>query len=232
MYVMKKNGILISLLLLISACSSAQNGNLILVPAGSKVEDCIPYKEKYRYPEFISGKVIFKNGMNTEAKLNYNFLTKEMQYLHEKDTLAIANETDILQVTIAGDTYLFDKDYLELINNGKIMVAVKQYFRLAEVQKRDSYGSAGSNSATDSYSSIQTEGRTYNLITNEDRIYHKISDFFLATSSSGFIPFTKKKVMQLFPKNRKAIDDYLKSNRVDFDSREDLIRFAKYLSGL
>lgn len=229
---MKKNVILITLLVIISAGLAAQNGKPFLVLAGTKVEDYILMEERYCYPEFTAGRVIFKNGTNTEARLNYNYLIGEMQYLQGKDTLAIANETDILQIVIGGDIFVMHKGFMELIYNGKVPVALKQYFKQMEVIKKDSYGSAGSNSATDSYNSIQTDGQTYKLILNRDRIFKKIAEYYLAASSGEFVPFTKKKVLQLFPQKKKTIEAYLKLNEVDFNLREDLIRFAEYLSEL
>lgn len=229
---MKKNVVLITILVLISASLSAQNGKPFTVVAGSKVEDYIPLEERYCYPEFTAGRVIFKNGTNTEAKLNLNYLVGEMQYLQGKDTLAIANESDILQVVIGGDVFIMNKGCMEVIYNGKVPVALKQYYKQMEVIKKDTYGSAGSNSATDSYNSIQTDGQTYKLILNRDRIFKKIAEYYLTPSSGEVVPFTKKKVFQLFPQKKKAIEAYLKSNKVDFDSREDLIRFAEYLSDL
>ncbi len=226
---MKKLFVICSILC-ISAGLSAQKGKSFTVPAGSSVEACIPTADRYRYTEFTSGKVLFLDGKKTEAKLNYNFLAKEMEYLQGKDTLAIANENEILEIVVAGDTFLIDKGYLELIFSGKVKVAAKQYYNLKEVQKKDSYGTAGSSSATDSYSSIQANGKTYSLITNEDRVYQKISEYYIATTSGGFVPFTKKKVMQLFPQEKDTIQDYLKSSKINFESKDDLLRLAGYLS--
>lgn len=229
---MKKNVFLITTLVLLSACLSAQKDKTYTVAAGLKVEDCIPFEERYCFPEFTVGKVIFKSGTNTEAKLNYNYLIREMQYLQGRDTLAIANEADILQVVIGGEIFIMNKGFMQVIYNGKVSVALKQYLKQMEVIKKDSYGSAGSNSATDSYNSIQTDGQTYKLILNHDRIFKKIAEYYLEASSGVFVPFTKKKVLQLFPQKKKDIEAYLKSNKVDFNSREDLIRFAEYLSEL
>ncbi len=39
-------------------------------------------------------------------------------------------------------------------------------------------------------------------------------------------------LIQLFPQNEDEIKAYIKSNKVDFDSRDDLLRFADYLRSL
>lgn len=229
---MKKTVIIICSFLLLTTCLSAQKSEPVTVKAGTRVEDYFPFQERYRYPEFIDGKVFFRNGAYAATKLNYNFLVGEMEYIQLKDTLSLDNAANIMLIAIAKDTFYYDKGYLELICSGRVKVALKQYIKLKEVQKKDSYGSSGSNSATDSYSTMQTAGQTYKLVINQDRVFQKISEFYLATPSSGFVPFTKKKVMQLFPKKKEAIEAYLKSNKVDFDSREELIRFAEYLVNL
>jgi len=229
---MKHAVIIFCSFLLLTTCLSAQKNEPVIVKAGTRVQDYFPLQERYRYPEFITGQVFFKNGANSVTKLNYNFLPGEMEYIQMKDTLSIANVTDIRLITIAGDTFYYDKGYLELIYGGRVKVALKQYIKLKEVQKKDSYGSSGSNSATDSYSSFQANGKTYKLISNQDRVYQKTSEYYLATPSSGFVPFTKKKVLQLFPQKKNAIQNYFKSDKIDFGSKNDLLRLADYLNKL
>jgi hypothetical protein len=98
--------------------------------------------------------------------------------------------------------------------------------------KKDSYGTSSSGSATNSYGSLPVDGSFYKLAANEDMVFQKILEYYLTTSSSGFVQFSKKNVIQLFPQKGDAIKAYLKSNKVDFDSRDDLIRLAYYLGSL
>lgn len=229
---MKSILLILGSILCLTTSLSAQKKENITVPAGTKVRDCFSFKEIYRYPEFTDGIVFFKNGATAASKFNYNLLSGEMDYPQLKDTLSIANPTEISFITISGDTFYFDKGYLELIYSDKFKVVLEQCYKLLDVVNKDSYGSSGSNSATDSYSTLQSTGQNYKLVLNQDRIYKKVSEYFLLTPAGTFVLFTKKKVMQLVPQKKKTIDEYLKSNKVDFDSREDLIRFAGYLSDL
>jgi hypothetical protein len=159
-------------------------------------------------------------------------MMREMEYLNGKDTLAIANKTDIHQIIISGTVFEVNKGYLELIYNGKVTVGKKQYYNLMDVKKKDPYGEIGSGAATDTYISLHSNGHYYKLTANQDRIFQKVTEYYLATPTSGFVIFNKKKVKQLYPQQKKAIDDYLKSDKVDFESKKDLIRFAEYLGGL
>jgi hypothetical protein len=111
-------------------------------------------------------------------------------------------------------------------------VALRQSISLKNILKRDSYGSSSSNSSTDSFSSIETTGKTYKLISNQDRVFEKTVQYFIAKASGSFVPFNKKKVLQLFPEKKELIQEYLKTNKTDFDSKADLLHFAGFLENL
>ena len=108
---MKKIILLICSILTLYGSFSAQKYEPVTVKAGMRVVDCFPFNERYRYPEFITGRIWVKSGVYSEAKLNYNFLNSEMEYIRNKDTLAIANKKDIRFIVVAQDTFYYDKGY-------------------------------------------------------------------------------------------------------------------------
>ena len=60
----------------------------------------------YRYPHFGHGVVVFKQGGQTNAKLNYHMLNEEMQFINQNgDTLALADPFAIKYLTL--DSTLF-----------------------------------------------------------------------------------------------------------------------------
>ncbi len=232
MKILKISFFIISLMLFLATGLLAQKSKPITVAAGLKVEDCIPFQERYRYPVFTSGKVYFQSTAYSASTLNLNFLSREIEFLHSGDTLSIANPEDIKLITIGTDTFYYDNGYMELLSGNQLKVAVKQYFKINEIQKKDSYGNSGSLGATDAYSTYQSGGLTYKLVLNRDMVFEKISEYYLAVSKERFVPFNKKQILKLFPLKKDAIQDFLKSNKVDFASKEDLIRFAEYLGNL
>jgi len=190
---MKRLVLVISTILCLFSGSFGQKNENITVPAGTKVQDYFTFIEMYRYPEFTDGIVFFKNGATAASKFNYNLLSGEMDYPQLKDTLSIANPTEIKFITIAGDTFYFEKAYLELIYTDKFKVVLKQCYKQLDVVNKDSYGSSGSNSAADSYITLRQTGQTYKLVLNNDRIYKKIIEYSLLTPTGTFVPFNKKK---------------------------------------
>ena len=230
---MKKVLPLVFQILLVNISLFSQKYEPVTVRAGMKVVDCFPFNERYQYKEFIAGRIQLNNGIVSDKMLNYDFLNGEMEYIKGKDTLAIANAQEIRRIIVASDTFYYNKGaYLQLISGGALKVALKQYIKLKEVQKKDSYGTSSSGSATNSYGSLPTAGNFYKLVANEDMIFQRTLEYYLSDPQGGFVQYNKKNVLHLYPEHEKVIKDYLKSNKINFDKRDDLISLAGFLSNL
>ncbi len=230
---MKKNPFIIILLLLINISMFSQKFEPVTVKAGRKVGDCFSFNERYRYPEFVNGRIWLNKGIYSDKMLNYDFLSGEVEYIRGKDTLAIANGADIRYIVAAGDTFYFNKGaYLEQIYGQAPKVALKQYIKLKETQKQDSYGTSGAGSAINSYGMLPSQGGFYKLVANEDMVFQRTIEYYLSDLTGGFAPFDRKNVLKIFSSDKDKIKEYLKSNKIDFDNRDDLIKLAGYLSGL
>jgi hypothetical protein len=219
-------------LFLFNTCCYAQKSEQINVKAGTVVQDYFPFHTRYRYPEFLEGKVHFMNGTSEVTMLNYNLLTGKMDFIRTPDTLYITNKKDIKFITAESDTFYYDKGYLEIISDGAVKVAVKQYFKQLAVLKKDPYGVSSQGSASTSNSTLPANAQLYKLTANQDVVFEKVLEYYLVTPSSGFVRFSKKNVMQLFPQKKDAVKAYLKSNKTDFNSREDILRLADFLGSL
>jgi hypothetical protein len=229
---MKKIVLLIVPAIVLNLCISAQKQELIVVKAGTKLQDYFTVKERYLYSEFTPGKILLKNGNYSVKKLNYNFLAGEIEFIEKTDTLSIANKRDIKLIDVAQDTFYYDKGYIEQIRNSYPKVGLKQFIELKEIQNKDTYGVSSTGSATTTYSSLPADGSFYKLVANKDMVFKKTIRYYISTKDSGFQFFKKKNVLALFPGSEDKIREYLKSNRVKFDSREDLLRLADFLGTL
>lgn len=229
---MKKLYLFIIFILFATACSWGQKTESFTVPAGTRVDEFIPFSTRFQYPEFMPGKVYYKSGNFSAAKFNYNLLVGEMQYLQLRDTLTIANPGDIAFMVVSADTFYYDHKYLQMIKGGKVKVAKNQKIELQLTVKHDSYGAAGSSSSIESLGALHSGGTYYKLIANEDRIFQKQARYFIAVSNDDFVDFNRKKVLQLFAGKQAAIQKYLKVNKVNFKSGEGLLPFADFLENL
>jgi hypothetical protein len=229
---MKKIVLLIVPAILLNLCLSAQKQEVIVVKAGTKLLDYFTVKERYLYSEFTPGKILLLNGNYSVKKLNYNFLAGEIEFIDKTDTLSIANKRDIKLISVAQDTFHYDKGYIEQIRSNYPKVGLKQFIELKEIQTKDTYGVSSTGGASTTYSSLPVDGSFYKLVANKDMLFKKTIQYYISTKDSGFQFFNRKTVLALFPENEDKIREYLKANRIKFDSREDLLRLADFLGTL
>jgi len=208
---------------------NAQYHDQILVSAGTRVADCFPPRVRYLYPDFKEGKVILYNGNYNSARLNYNFLFGEMEFIRERDTLTIINKKEIRSVVVEQDTFLLDNGYIRLIGIGPVTVGLKQAIRLKDILRKGAMGTTNRSSAIDTYNTVPLDGRIYDMVPNEDWVFRKTEEYFFSFRSVEFLPFNRRNVLKIFPEKKKTIEEYLKSEKISFDSREDLIQLAAFL---
>ena len=228
---MRKITVLIYSVLLLNISLSAQYNKPVTIKSGTKIVDYFTVQDRYSYPAFLPGQVFFKNGTVNEGMLNYGYLTGEMEFLQDRDTLALTRKKDIRFVVVAQDTFYYDNGYIKQLSGGPVKVGLKENYVIKDVVKIGAYGMPARNSSIDSYTKVASSNISYDLVPNEDIVLQKISQYFINTPSlSGYMPFTKKNVIQLFPQREDEIKAYLKSNKVNFETGKDLIRLADFLS--
>jgi len=228
---MKQQLFIIYLLLSAPVCLLAQSNEFITVKAGTRVVDYFPPDKSYKYSKFLPGKVYLNNGITKEANLNYNILLGEIQFTYLKDTLNIGNKNEINLITIASDTFYYDNGYLELIyHNPSIRLTQKHYIRLHDIVKKDAYGVAKSSSSTKTFRHLQFDGTFYKMVVDEDLILQNKLEFYVNTSSKGFLPLKEKTLVKLFPEKSNGIENYLKSHKINLDLKDDVLRLADFIS--
>ncbi len=219
-------------LIILSFPLHAQEQKDITVKAGTRVIDYFPVSVRYRYPNFTEGKLRFKNGITSAGRFNYNFLLGEMEFLQSRDTLSIADKKNIRLITVALDTFFYNNGYIEVISGGLVRVGLMQNIRLKSIERVGAYGTTDRTSSIDTYNSMAFNSNFYKLMPNEDWIFQKTHEYYFSTPGRDFVQFTRKNVLDNFPQKKDAIKEYLKTNKIDFSSRDDLLRCARYLSSL
>jgi hypothetical protein len=205
---------------------------MITVRAGTKILSYFPVPERYMYPGFIEGRILFRNNLYSDRHLNYNYLLGEIEFIQAKDTLAIINKKDIKYITIAQDTFYYDKNYIKQLSGGAIKLGLKEFIELKEIQSKDSYGIASSGAATTSYESMPLDGNFYKLTPNKDLIFQRTLQFYLNFSGDEFTLMNRKNILQLFPSWENEIKSFLKTNKIKFNSEKDIVKLTDFIKDL
>lgn len=226
---MKKNSFIITLLAFTCVSLSAQKDEPVTVKAGTRILDYFPVSERYLYPGFTKGRVLFKNGIYSERQMNYNFLLGEIEFIQSRDTLSIINQKDIRYVAIAQDTFYYDKGYIKQLSKWSKVIGLKERIELKEIQNKDPYGTASAASSSDSYGSMPMDGNFYKLSANKDMVFQRTRQFYIAEPEGEFILLNRKSLFNSFQGKEDMIKQFLKANKTKFNSPDDMSKLIDFL---
>ena len=215
----------------------AQEAATFRIKADADLKYAIPVASRYRYPQFKEGTVSFLNGSSANAKLNYNFMLGEVQFIGAvRDTLSLANEQTIKQIQIGDNFFYYDvtHGYAERIAAyPKANLVVKTIFKVAAVEKM---AAMGKSSATSSIREVNTlsngNSSVQKLASKGDVILSKEKTYFLMDQNNRFYKTNRSGFIKLFSDHKKAIETYIKEESIDFDNEESLKKILLFCSQL
>ncbi|MDR0754100.1 MAG: hypothetical protein LBF04_01795 [Prevotellaceae bacterium] len=232
-----KNIILITTILLFVAdnfCVAQEKIKVenVNVLSDENIVDQLPRNAVYVFPDFTEGTVFFKNGTMTSAKLNYNTLTEEMQFIDDKENImAISNPQDINYIIINKKTfyYVSGKSFGELlVYNDEVRFLTKRKTALTDSQAKGAYGQVNTTSAVTSV--VPT--RQYDIGILRDLTFNIIDEFLLERNGK----FTKiigvKSFIKIFPQYKNEITKFVESNKTNFKNEKALIKLTNYCTQL
>ena len=211
----------------------AQNKKIFKVNVGEKVVEAIPRNEMYKYPEFVDGKVLLRDGSFAVVNLNYNSLFGEMQFIDPKgDTISVADERNIAVISAKADSFYYDNGFLEQIDRyGKLVLAKKRLLVMTNKQKLGAMDQAGVGDV-ETYTSMTGNQNLKELVAKEILTFSEKISFYIADEFYHFNQVNKKNLTKMFAKDEKKIEDYLKEKKTDFNKQADVEELCKFLQEL
>jgi hypothetical protein len=213
---------------------NAQDSTKVFIPAGKSFSDVAGLDKVYRFSNFTNGHVYFRDGTMSAAKLNYNFLNKELEFISPNgDTLAIVKEQalNIKNIIIDSITFYYYDGYLEEMahnENGKLLK--RQFYQIKGSEKIGAYNLASTSSAIDSYSSYTDQnGQSRTLTVRENLTLVIATEYFFGDKYTVVLRATKKNMLDLYPKKKAQIESYLRNNNVNFTNGTDLLKLFSSL---
>jgi len=235
--VVKKTLFLITLCLAMHVVL-CQPQRTIMVRAGEDATKVIPLSERYRYSEFMNGRLFYPQNKRSEVlKLNYDLLFGAMQFIDSKgDTLFIAEDSNIFKyVQVGSDLYFHDfrDGYFEMVTRTGDLRLMSQYkwkVVRTEIVVNNGYGTSASVANTE-YSSRRSDDIS-NFVQNENTLFGKELTYFLLGNKDKVYKATKSTFLKSFPDHKQEILLYLKEQNPDFGKEEDLKKLLEFCLGL
>lgn len=217
----------------IIATIQAQSNEVIRVKSGEKMQQ----KDKYLYDQFKTGTVRYRSGNSPTARLNYNLMLREMQFLAlTGDTMSLADEQTVRQIDLSGDAYIFDQknNVLKVLGTyGSASLALEQFLKVANIDKEGGYGMSSGASSIRTYNSYPTGNSSMaKLEIKGDVVFSRQQIYYFISQNNLSFPASRKSILKLFPKQKSAVVRYLDEHPVQFNQEEDLRRLLEFCAGL
>jgi hypothetical protein len=211
--------------------------NTFTLKAGMDINKAIPFESRYIYNSFLDGKVYFKNGRTSSAKLNYSVVFSQIQFIgNARDTLVLANIEYIDTIAIGRDVYYYQNGYghIQRIAKAGKMTLGKNFGLLSKgAEKAVGYGQYSQTSAVDGYSTyIDGDGRMRNLTTNDQTVLHRKSWYFWIDANQRISLATKSNLLRIFPKHKKELNGFIDQHHIDLLNEQDLIRLLEFTASM
>jgi hypothetical protein len=213
----------------------AQDSTRIFIEAGNRFSDVVTPQMLYRYNEFKPGRILFRDGVIMESKLNYNLFNGEIVFISPgHDTLAIGKEQmlNIKRVGIDTDTYVYNKKYLQvLLENNSGTLARKQQYFIVSREKIGGYNLGSPTSSIDSYTSFaDRQNNRYDLVVRENITFQLKTEYFVGDSYNLFLPLNNKNLEKIFFKKKNELRSYLQDHPVDLKNEKQLTSLFLHLT--
>jgi len=224
---------------------TAQSAKFFRVQAGEIPVQVLPLKAQFRFADFRWGKAFFHNGQTASAKVNYNLLYEEMQFIdRNQDTLTIADEPTVEKVVV-NDTHFYhhpDYGYLEeLADFTSCKLASSR--RLQEIRDED-LGS--SNSLAGLYELRSTNPNQIILPVSpgitEQEFYHQparqsltlvlLEDYYFMDFNRRWHPAQKSNIKKVFRAHQRKVTRFTEEEKINFNDAQDLTKLLRFCSEL
>lgn len=194
------------------------------------------------YPEFLKGKVLFKDERVSDAFLNYNRLTNEVLFISPNgDTLALANPEQAFQILIGNDTFhLYQHDLLlKITHNEKLNLFARPRIKNIGTEKKGAYGTYSSVSAVDSYTSfsansVATKGADYTnyIPVDQNVLFRENVDFYFSDAGNNLFLANKANFFRRFSGFKSEIKNFIDSNSINFGNKDHLAKLISFVQEL
>jgi hypothetical protein len=229
--------VLIASVLVVCGQALLAQTNTFTLKAGTDINKAIPFESRYIYNTFQDGKVYFKNGRTSSAKVNYSVVFSQIQFIgNARDTLILANIEYIDTIAIGKDVYYFQNGYghvQRIARAGKMMLGKNFGLFSKGTEKAVSYGQYSQTSAVDGYSTyIDGDGRMRNLTTNDQTVLQRKSWYFWIDPNKRISVANKSNLLRIFPKHKKVLTRFIDQHRIDFLNEQDLTRLLEFTASM
>ncbi|MDR0692287.1 MAG: hypothetical protein LBF69_04535 [Prevotellaceae bacterium] len=221
--------LLIGVMVLLGCPAPAQEAQTIKINQATDVAEFFG-ESRWLFPAFESGTVFLRQS-RTQATLNYDLLTEQVFFIDaKKDTLALQNAKDVVIIQV-GKRYFkyYNKALVEVMHRrGLNELWMRRQIKKTDTQKTGAYGLPSATSAVTNINAIDGGDRFREINVTEWAKYIRRVTFYLTDEAGKTRVANKSGFAKAFPKKKKQIETYLKTQPVNVENLTDLKRLFDF----
>ncbi|MCL1973346.1 MAG: hypothetical protein FWG54_00840 [Bacteroidetes bacterium] len=213
-------------LLFLLTLVQVQGQERVTVKAGEDINR-VSISGKYLFSEFQNARVL-RNNEFVEAQMNYNALSGQMEFIDQSGTILALN--DKVSIIIFEECIFKQtpKGYLQILADGSgVELLVHKKYEAGDIKKYGAYGTTSSTTAIDTYSAILVESVQASLTPAQDIVYAQKYTYYIYTGGKYRLA-SKSTFTKVFGKHKPNLEEYLKTNQINFNNQDDLTRLFTY----
>jgi hypothetical protein len=186
---------------------------------------------QFLFPDFLSGKVLMKNGDVRELIMNYNTLSEKIVYKQNNKYFDFINQDIADTIFIQDSKFISSSGVLyQVLSSEKIPCFVHYKGTLLPPGTPAGYGVNSQVSNTRLQTSFSTSSGNYNLELPKDYkiqidlVYSILLNDMLLNFSN------QREFIKIFPGKADQLKQFIKKNKIKFDDASDIGSLAQYLN--
>lgn len=200
-----------------------------VVAPGVHPATVIPIAKQFQYPEFQDGRIYYSTGKYSEvSRINYCLLYDAMQIIDSNSDTVWLDKTIVQYVQIGADFYFCDlkHGYFRLLNKDQnLKLMIKSMWIVAQKWPLHPH-----------WTSIESPQRTLSvdefIFPSEYVTFIKAGYYSFQGPMNKVYQPTKRSLIKVFPKEKKAIKKYVREHKIDFTDGTDLKKVVAFCNGL
>jgi hypothetical protein len=189
----------------------------------------------FKYPDFVEGKIILKDGSAYDAKLNYSRVLGKFLVIDKTGkTRPFADPDTLDKIIITKDTFYYSNNsFLQKVTHFSIAnLYLKQMMVYVNDPKSPSNGTPGTSSGSSTLVYDYSDSKNNDIAIEKNSLFKTINEYFIGDQSMNLFGVTKKNLYDLFPKSKNELKTYLKHHSVNFGNIEQVAEVLQYMNSL
>lgn len=216
--------ILLTVLLWLSPLFGQQRVTIV-AKGETFIESILPKDMMYSFEEFRDANLIRKDGLENETKININLFTGDILFLSPgNQILVLAYPKELERIVMGNSLWLpVEETFGEVIfSKGDISLVRVKKTRITDTRRETAFGGMSSTVSTKSVTAFSADNRGHVAIPVGEYDFETETTYRLS-DGARMVSADAKGFRKVFSKNRKELNSYIKSNRVDFKNEKDLM---------